>query len=150
ITEKHFKRQSRCKFMKSDNMDSLIITGIYKLTNTTNGKIYIGQSKDIANRMKQHIKDSKRIDNKRGNYPLYEDMRLHGHDKFELKIIEVCELDILNEREQFYIKKYNATNKKVGYNETEYPIALQDPKVIEKSHTPEIMAMHGKRIKKWN
>lgn len=30
--------------------------GIYKLTNVVNGKVYVGQSVDIAERWKQHIK----------------------------------------------------------------------------------------------
>lgn len=32
------------------------VCGIYKITNTTNDKVYIGQSVDIAERWKQHIK----------------------------------------------------------------------------------------------
>jgi|SRR5690625_371670 len=131
-------------------MNSLQVTGIYKLTNISNGKIYIGQSKDIANRMKLHIKDSKRINDKRGDFPLYESMRRHGHEKFKLDIIEVCEVDELNEREMYYISLYNSTDKDVGYNQTKYSYAFQDPAIAEESHSPEIMAMHGKRIREWN
>lgn len=35
----------------------LRIAGCYKITNTTNGKIYIGESNNILNRWRRHIKD---------------------------------------------------------------------------------------------
>lgn len=131
-------------------MNSLQITGIYKLTNIINGKVYIGQSEDIANRMRHHIDDSKRVNDKRGQFPLYDAMRKYGHDNFKLEILEVCESKQLNEKEMYYIEKYDSTNKSKGYNQTKYAYGFKDPRIVAESHRPEIMAMHGERIRKWN
>lgn len=131
-------------------MNSLRITGIYKLTNVSNGKVYIGQSRDIANRMRVHIKDSRREHDERGQFPLYEDMRLYGHENFKLDIIEVCNEDELDAKEMNYIKLYDSTNPEKGYNQTYYPKPFHDPRVIAETHRPEVMRKHGQRIRKWN
>jgi group I intron endonuclease len=131
-------------------MNSLKITGIYKLTNVINGKIYIGQSKDIAERVRTHIKDCERVDDRRGRKALYDDMRKYGHENFKLEILEICDESELDEKEMYYIENYNATNEKIGYNRTKYAKPFQDPKIVAKSHSPRIMKMHGKRIRKWN
>ena len=85
------------------------MTGIYKITNQCNGKIYIGQSKNIEERWKEH----KRKMQVR-NTQLYQAMRFFGIENFVFEIIEECSLDQLNEREQYYIHKYDSINK--GYN----------------------------------
>lgn len=131
-------------------MDNSRITGIYKLTNLINGKIYIGQSRDIANRMRYHIQDSKRVNDKRGQNPLYEAMRKYGHENFKLEILEICEEAELDEREAYYIKLYDSTNPDKGYNQTFYPKPFLDPRIIAESHRAEVMRMHGKRLREWN
>lgn len=83
--------------------------GIYKITNQCNGKIYIGQSKDIEERWKEH----KRKMQVR-NTQLYQAMRLFGVENFNFEVIEECSLDQLNEKEKFYIHKYDSLNN--GYN----------------------------------
>lgn len=92
-------------------MDKLC--GVYFLKNKINGKVYIGCSKDIKHRLKTH-KSSSRI--KEGH--LYSDIREYGWDSFENGIVEICDENILYEKEIFYIKKYNSTNPDVGYNKT--------------------------------
>lgn len=131
-------------------MDSLIIAGIYKLTNVINGKAYIGQSKDIAGRMKTHIKDSVRVNDVRGQFPMYVDMRKQGKENFKLEILETCQVEDLNEREEYYIRTHRTDESEIGYNQTRYAYPFRDPKIIAKSHTPEIMKAHGKRIREWN
>lgn len=83
--------------------------GIYKITNQCNGKIYIGQSKNIEERWEEH----KRKMQVR-NTQLYQAMRFFGIENFVFEIIKECSLDQLNEREQYYIHKYDSINK--GYN----------------------------------
>ena len=48
-------------------MYTTIITGVYLIHNTINGKNYVGQSKHILNRWNQH-----RCDSKTKDYPLYQ------------------------------------------------------------------------------
>ena len=61
------------------------IQGIYKIINKINNKIYIGQSINITERLKQH----KRSLNKYFKYPLYNAFRKYGIDNFEFIIIEI-------------------------------------------------------------
>ena len=51
--------------------------GIYKITNKITGKSYIGQSIDIVERWKQHIKN-----NKKANRPLHNDIKSYGKENF--------------------------------------------------------------------
>lgn len=91
-------------------------TGIYKLTNLTNGKIYIGQSKNITQRWEAH--------KNRARDPLYNTylsnaMRKDGIDNFKLEVLEECLISELNEKEKYWIEKYDAMSREVGYNQTE-------------------------------
>ena len=80
--------------------------GIYKITNKNNGKVYIGQSNNIERRLSEHKqKRTKTID----DY-----INVLGVENFEFEVLEECDLEELNEKEQSYIKKYNSINN--GYN----------------------------------
>lgn len=89
-----------------------IITGIYKITNNLNSKVYIGQSVDISTRLKAHIKAGLGIDS--SNNKLYTEMKDIGVENFSFEIIEECERAQLNERERFWIEYYQSTD--FGYN----------------------------------
>lgn len=91
------------------------MVGIYKITNTLNDKCYIGQSIDIKTRWMQHIYEGKR-NVKEGK--LYPAMFKDGIENFTFEIIEECkkDLQVLNERERYWIKYYNSFNN--GYNST--------------------------------
>jgi hypothetical protein len=43
-------------------------------------------------------------------------MKKHGIENFQMELIEECTVNDVDSREIFYIKKYNATNLKLGYN----------------------------------
>lgn len=89
--------------------------GIYKITNKANGKIYIGQSNDIERRWKEHKKRSKRLQS-----PLYLAIKQDGIENFSFEVLEECSLEMLNEREQYWIEYYNSTDAKYGYNILKY------------------------------
>ena len=78
---------------------------IYKTTNTINGKIYVGQDK-----------------NNNPNYYgsgklLQKAIRKYGKEKFKKEVLEVCESEShLNNREVFWIREMNSTDRSVGYN----------------------------------
>ena len=87
-------------------------TGIYKLTNTKNNKIYIGQAVDLAARWKDHIKAGLGIDTP--NNMLYTAMLKDGVENFTFEVLEECERGQLNDREKYYIAFYRA--QEWGYN----------------------------------
>lgn len=78
--------------------------GIYSWKNLITGEMYIGQSLNIENRKKGHIRAHYNILNKT---KLYTNMRKYGIENFEFNIIEECLPEELNEKEQYYIKYYN-------------------------------------------
>lgn len=89
-------------------------TGIYKLTNLKNQKIYIGQATDISERLKQHIKCGLGIDTP--NNMLYAAMIKDGVENFTFEVLEECERSALNDRETYYIEFYRSQEH--GYNMT--------------------------------
>lgn len=90
------------------------ISGIYKITNKTTNKIYIGSSKNIEERWKAHINLLNR--NKHNNNHLQHAWNKYGNKDFEFEIIEICDLSNLIEREQYYIDYYNCCDHSIGYN----------------------------------
>ena len=90
-----------------------IHTGIYKLTNTTNSMCYVGQAVDIAARWKQHIKRGIGAETPTRN-KLYPAMLEFGVENFTFEIIEECEKEKLNEREQYWQDYFKA--KEFGYS----------------------------------
>jgi group I intron endonuclease len=89
--------------------------GIYKIQNKINGKIYVGQSTNIENRIKQHFRNAFNENTHTYNYPLSRSIRKYGYENFISEIIEETKIDILTEREQFWINHYNSINN--GYNQ---------------------------------
>lgn len=89
-------------------------SGIYCIENMINGKKYIGQTKDIDRRKYEHLRELK--GNHHYNKYLQNAFNKYGVNNFKFYIIEKCNIDNLDEREMFYIKKYNTMDKTKGYN----------------------------------
>jgi len=89
---------------------------IYKITNITNNKVYIGKtSKTIEKRFSEHVKNSKN----RINRYLYDSMNKYGVDNFKIEILDcVNSNNDANNIEIYYISEYNSNNKDFGYNMT--------------------------------
>ena len=90
--------------------------GIYKITNKINGKSYIGQSVNIQKRFNAHKSTAFNPNSKIYDSPLYKAIRKYGIENFEFKILEECDETELDDKEIFYISKYQ-TNSKMGYNQ---------------------------------
>ena len=88
-------------------------TGIYKITNIKDSRIYIGQAVDIAARWKQHIKRALGAEPMTQN-KLYPAMAEQGIWNFTFEIVEECSKEKLGEREQYYQDFFNA--KEFGYS----------------------------------
>lgn len=93
-------------------------SGIYKIENLINKKVYIGQSKDIYKRYHNHHK-SDCYNNKSPsyNFQIYQAIRKYGEENFSITVLELCDLEELDEKEIFWIKYYDSF--KNGYNATE-------------------------------
>ena len=61
--------------------------GIYKITNTINGKAYVGQATNISVRLKNHRSDAFNPNKPGYDYPLYRAIRKYGLENFRFEII---------------------------------------------------------------
>jgi hypothetical protein len=84
-----------------------VVTGIYKITNIENQMCYEGQSVSIGDRWKQHIKRGVGAEATTRN-KLYPAMMAIGPENFTFEIIEECDKDQLDERENFWQNYYEA------------------------------------------
>lgn len=87
---------------------------IYSITNTINQKQYVGLTRQANpyDRWKQHLEDSKY----RPSYPIHLAINKYGVDNFKFRLIEECSDDKVEEREIYYIAKFNTFYE--GYNAT--------------------------------
>jgi group I intron endonuclease len=88
--------------------------GIYIIRCTENGKTYVGQSVDIETRKKGH-RSSLRA-NKHKNPHLQSAYNKYGEIAFEHTVVEICAIELLNERELHWISIFNSTESSVGFN----------------------------------
>lgn len=88
-------------------------TGIYKITNLTNGMCYVGQAVNVADRWKQHIKRGMGAEAPTRN-KLYPAMLAIGVENFSFELIEDCTKEELNEKEQYWQDFFKA--KEFGYS----------------------------------
>lgn len=88
-------------------------TGIYKITNLTNGMCYVGQAVSISERWRQHIKRGLGAETPTNN-KLYPAMQKFGVENFSFEMIEECERSKLNEREDYWQEFFKA--KEFGYS----------------------------------
>jgi group I intron endonuclease len=101
---------------------------IYCITNTETGERYIGQTTCMKkrdgrlvplgadHRFKQHVKNamSDSPERKTACRKLYKAIRRYGEERFKLDVLETCGLKDLNQKERYYIRKYDSI--KGGYN----------------------------------
>ena len=97
------------------------VCGVYKLRCQATGKIYIGASKDIARRYRDHgaASDTSRI---------AKAIRAAGKINFALELLERCAPAALIEREQHWINELRATDPEIGFNLRAANIATRTPK----------------------
>lgn len=74
---------------------------------------YVGKSKNLYERTKQHIKPGEQ-----DSVALHAALKKYGLDKFVFAVIEFCTIEKLNDRERFWIKELNTYLDKQDYNLT--------------------------------
>lgn len=85
---------------------------IYSITNTINNKQYVGQTKDYNSRVNSHLCALRA--NRSHNRHLQNSFNKYGEQAFQFDIIEKCDIDELNDREQFWIEELGSYDN--GYN----------------------------------
>ena len=85
------------------------ISGIYRITNLKNGKTYVGQAVDVAERWRQHIKRGIGADPPTQN-KLYPAMLEDGVENFTFEVLEICQAAQLTEREKYYTDVFQANS----------------------------------------
>ena len=102
---------AKCGRVLGENAEK---SGIYKITNIKNQMCYIGQTKaGFKNRWRTHVKRGLGCEEQTNNR-LYTGLKEDGLENFTFQILEICEENILTEREKFYISMYQSKNW--GYN----------------------------------
>lgn len=79
-------------------------SGIYKIKNLTNCKVYVGSALDLAKRCSNHKSDLNR--NRHSNKYLQSAWNKHSSENFVFEVLEYCEKEKLIEREQCWINFY--------------------------------------------
>ncbi|MGL4950579.1 MAG: GIY-YIG nuclease family protein [Mycoplasma sp.] len=91
------------------------IKGCYVIKNKFNGKHYVGQSKDVLKRIKQHF-NGLQPNNIIFAEDYYSEPEKNRGNIFSIKIIECSTKDELDSLEKELIEKYDSFNR--GYNKT--------------------------------
>lgn len=91
------------------------MTGIYKIQNKINNKVYIGQAIDIEDRWRNHLSSLRT--NTHTNTHLQNSFNCYGENAFIFSVIEECSIDALTQQEQFWIDYYGGVNSTKNYNQ---------------------------------
>jgi group I intron endonuclease len=79
--------------------------GIYKIT-SPNNKIYIGEAVNLRIRCEFYL-NKNRIKNQR---KIFNSLNKYGVESHKIEIIELCDIDVLYEKERFWQEYFNSVN----------------------------------------
>lgn len=116
-------------------------TGIYKITNVVNGKIYIGSAKHFAQRWGMHL-----FQLRRGTHHsilLQREFDKYGEQSFVFTKLIECEKEDLIVYEQWMIDELHPCDTKIGYNICETAGSSAGRKMTEKALALQRVRMKG-------
>lgn len=91
------------------------VSGIYKITNLTNQKTYVGQSVDVQTRLSNHLKASLGISSI-AHQVVHDAIKEEGLQNFSFEVLAECAPSELNTMEKMFINTYQSNI--YGYNMT--------------------------------
>jgi group I intron endonuclease len=91
------------------------ISGIYCIKNFLTNKVYVGKSKNIYNRIREHIW---RLSNNKSDSPkLQEEWLRDGKEVFDYFILDLCDIEPdMSKRELYWSEKLESLCPSKGYN----------------------------------
>lgn len=107
-----------------------MVAAIYSITNTANGKVYIGKTVDVARRWSQH-----RVGLRTGEYlgrtskDMCADVVVYGYDAFVFEILqkfEIIDYDTMDREEIKYLLQYQSIDPTKGYNRSAFANSSRD------------------------
>lgn len=132
-------------------------SGVYVITCTVNGKIYIGSSSNCKHRWERHKRDLR--GSRHHSVYLQRAWNCHGEQSFIFTVLEECDKTVLFEREQYWLdtlqpfdsKGYNTSRKAAapvgGHKHTPISRAKIGAANRGKKRTPEMRA-HMSKVKR--
>lgn len=102
--------------MSENSKDIRRTSGIYLCRCVDNDRCYVGQSKDLYIRI-NHAHIPQLRGNRHGNNYMQHSWNKYGESSFEWEVLEYCPVELLNEREKYWIEKLN-TQFPNGFNLT--------------------------------
>lgn len=93
--------------------DIVKFSGVYCIRNIINEKIYVGSAVNFYRRYLQH---KHALLNNKHNKRLQNFVNKYGMDCLYMSILEVCNIDLLLEREQYWINEFQSYEKELGFN----------------------------------
>lgn len=122
--------------------------GIYKITSPAN-RIYIGQSNNLERRQKDHNNTNKTKQLRK----LHHSLLKYGVESHIFEIIEICDIELLNERERYWQDYYNVLGeyglncRLTASNDKSAIISEETRKKLSESHLGEIHPEWRNKIK---
>lgn len=89
-------------------------SGIYKIVNKVNNKIYIGCASNMRTRTNGHIYDLRKGIHK--NKYLQKSWNKYGEKNFIFELVEECSTNELHKKEHYWVNKLNCLDRNIGYN----------------------------------
>ena len=93
---------------------------IYQYVNKLNGHMYIGLTNNAKRRFSDHLSAATNPNNKDYEAPIHRAIRKYGIENFDFNIIEdnIEDINLLKQREQYWIEYYDTYNNREHYNAT--------------------------------
>lgn len=110
-------------------MTEELTSGVYEIKNTTNGKRYIGSSRNVPSRFSGHRSALK--NNKHHNYHLQQAWNSYGESAFEFNPLLFVDEEELAEFEEVAIRACESHKPENGYNRTATGTGLESHKTTE-------------------
>ncbi len=89
-------------------------SGVYKITNKVNNKVYIGCSEHIGKRVSAHRRLLR--NNTHYNKHLQNAWNKYKEESFNFEVIEYCSKDELSRVEHYWVRHFDCDNSDLGYN----------------------------------